>query len=228
MAEVGSILIVDDEESFLRPTADLLRREGYECDCVTDIKTAKRMLGNEHYDLLIADIKMQGNWDLEFIKELPTIVEGLPAILVTGYPSLNSAIQSIELPVVAYLIKPFELNELLESVRKAITGRQLQIKAKQMERTLQNIADELEEVGIVTEVDTSTHQPDSLKGLDNLTHREWKTSPPTCWPACRSYSPCLSPKSPHGQKPFEVYVSKLGVRSQTELLEFLRSLTPAK
>jgi CheY-like chemotaxis protein len=117
MAELARILIADDEPTFLRSTADLLIREGYECDTAPDARTAAEMLEREDYDLLIADIKMPGNPDLEFIRGMPQIARGLPVILVTGYPSLATAIQSVELPVVAYLVKPFELPELIEHVQ---------------------------------------------------------------------------------------------------------------
>ncbi|MCI0692942.1 response regulator [candidate division KSB1 bacterium] len=64
------------------------------------------MLGKNRYDLLIADIKMPGNDELEFIEEPPAIAEGLPVILVTGYPSLNTAIKSTRLHVAGYMMKP--------------------------------------------------------------------------------------------------------------------------
>ena len=120
MPESGKILLADDEQTFLRSTADLLREEGYECDCSPDGRAVVEMLKKEEYDLLIADIKMPGNSELELIQELPRIAEGLPVILVTGYPSLNSAIRSIQLPVVSYLIKPIEFDELLAQIRTSI------------------------------------------------------------------------------------------------------------
>ena len=120
MAKLGRILIVDVEETFLHSTADLLRKEGYECDCVLDAKTAVEILRKTRYDLLIAVIKIPGNSDLEVIKELPQIAAGLPVILVTDNPPLNSAIQSIQPLVVAYLLKPFELNDLLVQVKDAM------------------------------------------------------------------------------------------------------------
>jgi CheY-like chemotaxis protein len=102
-------LIADDEETFLLSTADLLRREGYHCDCAPDGKRAAEMLGKGEYDLLIADIKMPGNGNLELVREMPRLAEGLPVILVTGYPSLKTAMESFQLPVAAYLPKPVEL-----------------------------------------------------------------------------------------------------------------------
>jgi len=120
MPELGRILLADDELTFLRSTAELLREEGYECDCSPDGRAVVEMLKKEEYDLLIADIKMPGNSELELIHELPRIAEGLPVILVTGYPSLNSAIRSMQLPVVSYLVKPLEFDELLAQIRTSI------------------------------------------------------------------------------------------------------------
>ena len=120
MGELGRILVADDEETFLQSTADLLRREGYDCDCVPDAATAIEKLKNTKYDLLIADIKMPGNPELELINDLPKVAEGMPAILVTGYPSQHSAIQAIGLPVAAYLVKPLDFEKLLEQINGAI------------------------------------------------------------------------------------------------------------
>ncbi len=171
MVEPRRILIADDEETFLYSTADILRREGYDCSCASDARAATEMLRMESYDLLIADIKMQGNADLEFIKALPQIADGMPVILVTGYPSLNSAIESIQLPVVAYLVKPFELNELLVRVKDVITGKGL-FKTRRLEKALQKIANDLEEVGALTGANTSTTGLNTLNGLHALTQRE--------------------------------------------------------
>ncbi len=120
MAELGRILIADDEETFLHSTARLLHREGYQCACASDGTAVAEMLGAADYDLLIADIRMPGNEELELIRDLPDLAKGMPVILVTGYPSLHSAIHSIQLPVVAYMLKPMDFKELLAEVRSAI------------------------------------------------------------------------------------------------------------
>ncbi len=120
MNERNRILIADDEQTFLEAHADLLRDEGYECDCATDAAAAKALLRKKQYDLLIADIKMPGNEELDFIEELPAIVEGLPVILVTGYPSLNTAIKAAGLSVAGYLVKPVPIDEFLKLVRQSV------------------------------------------------------------------------------------------------------------
>ena len=125
MSDLGRILIADDEETFSDSTADLLRKEGYHCDCAPNAAIATEILRKSVYDLLIADIKMPGNFQLEFIKEVPKIVKELPVILVTGYPTLDTAIQSFGLPVVAYLVKPFEFNVLFSHVQTTIKNSRI-------------------------------------------------------------------------------------------------------
>jgi len=137
MPEVGRILIADDEETFLKSTGDLLHREGYDCDCVPDATAAIEKLKENQYDLLIADIKMPGNPDLELIQDLSNIAEGMPAILVTGYPSQRSAIQAIHLPVVAYLVKPIDFEELLAQAKAAVEKSRLYRAVANTKRRLQ-------------------------------------------------------------------------------------------
>jgi len=116
MHERGRVLIADDEETFLTATADLLRDEGYKCDCVTSAPEAAEMIKQNSYDVFIADIKMPGNANLEFIAQLSELAEGLPVILVTGYPSLETAVSSIRHRVAAYMVKPLDFDKLLEHV----------------------------------------------------------------------------------------------------------------
>lgn len=137
MVKLGRILIADDEEVFLQSTADLLRREGYECDCVQNATEATEKLSNNNYDLLIADIKMPGNAELELIKNISNTFECVQVILVTGYPMLNSAIQSIELRVEAYLVKPFDFEDLLGHVHIAIDRSCIYRSVRSMKQRLQ-------------------------------------------------------------------------------------------
>lgn len=115
--EPGRILFADDEEVFLHATAELLRDEGYRCDCARDVQEALAWLRRRRYDLLITDIKMPGNPNLELIREVQHLAANLPVIVVTGYPSLDSAIHSVHLPVVAYLVKPLDFETFMDTVR---------------------------------------------------------------------------------------------------------------
>jgi len=122
----GRVLIADDEEIFLLATADLLRAEGYTVDCAQDVAQAQRLLRENSYDLLVSDIHMPGNPDLDLLKHIPESNQGLPVILVTGYPSAETAIQAIDLNALTYLVKPLEFKDLLERVREGIKQRRIQ------------------------------------------------------------------------------------------------------
>jgi DNA-binding NarL/FixJ family response regulator len=149
MAELGRILIADDEELFTHSTAALLRREGYECACAPDAATVAAMLREDTYDLLIADIKMPGNRDLELIRELPRLAEELSVILVTGYPSLQSAIQAIQLPVVAYLVKPLAFDALQAEVQSGIERSRTYRAVRSLQQRVQGWYQDLEELSQV-------------------------------------------------------------------------------
>lgn len=120
MKKTGNILIADDETTFLESTADLLRLEGYRCVCAGDAHQALERLRQERFDLLIADIRMPGNHDLALVKEIARQGESLAIILATGYPNVHSAIDAVNLSVSAYLVKPFDCDELFDHVDKAI------------------------------------------------------------------------------------------------------------
>lgn len=116
----GRILIADDEPTFLTSTAELLRREGFTVDTVEDAQGALSAIAAQPYDLLITDLEMPGNADLDLVQQVASISGGLPIIIITGFPSVRSAVASIELPVAAYLVKPVHFPELLKRVSAAV------------------------------------------------------------------------------------------------------------
>ncbi|MCE2902932.1 MAG: response regulator [Gemmatimonas sp.] len=116
----GRILIADDEPTFLASTAELLRREGFTVDTVEEGAAALAAISAAPYDLLITDLEMPGNADLDLVRQVAHVSGGLPIILITGFPSVRSAVMSIELPVTAYLVKPVHFPDLLARVTSAV------------------------------------------------------------------------------------------------------------
>jgi len=148
MAELAHILLADDEATFLDATSELLRKAGYVCDCAKDAMGAAELLKIKEYDLLISDIKMPGNADLKLIRDLPQIAAGLPVILVTGYPSLDTAIKAVELSIVAYLIKPLRIEVLLQNVQSALARSRSSRSIRRTRSRLQEIRQELEQLDL--------------------------------------------------------------------------------
>jgi len=115
----GSILIADDEETFRVSTCRLLQRQGFDCLGAGDADEAVGRLRRRRFDLLVADIRMPHNPDLRLVRRSNELDPHMSVVLVTGYPSMDTAIRSVELSVAAYLRKPLDHEELLEHARAA-------------------------------------------------------------------------------------------------------------
>jgi len=164
MVLLNSILLVDDEASFRESTAELLRNDGYRCDASPDAQNALDRLLARSYDLVIADIHMPGNRNLELVEEIQRRSPELPVILVTGYPSTETAINSIHLPVAAYMTKPFPYEELCRQVRETIVGSHGHRTIARVREQLHQCLEELESVqqfGTTTEAGNITRVPHS-------------------------------------------------------------------
>lgn len=120
----SAILLADDDEVFRTPLARLLGRDGFDVVCVEDSAGAIKALREREFDLLISDIHMPGNAHLELIRELPQVVRGLPVILMTGYPGLDTAISAVGLAVTAYVTKPVVYADFFRLVTEAVGRRQ--------------------------------------------------------------------------------------------------------
>ncbi len=163
------ILIADDEQTFLFSTAALLRKEGYACDCATDGITAKERLQSAKYDLLISDIKMNGNSELELIRDISRQCPWMAVILVTGYPSVGTAIRSIQLPVAAYLVKPFEFRELLDQIELALRGTGFYRAFQDLRRHVADWSKNLQEMGKTESLPHGMNSPSVMSSFMLLT-----------------------------------------------------------
>ena len=141
----GRILIADDEETFLQTTAELLRREGFTVSTAADAPTALTAVREGDFDLVISDLEMPGNADLRLVRDLAVEAGGLPVIVITGFPSTDSAIASIDLPVAAYLRKPLDWTDLLARIETAIGRFRVYRSMRRTEEQLEALRDEFRE-----------------------------------------------------------------------------------
>ena len=106
MGSQGTILLADDEDTFLEATKDLLEEEGYVCHGVRNASELSAALKAGQFDLLITDLNMPGNHIMDKVGELREQSKIMPVIVVTGYPSVPTAVESVRLNVLEYMIKP--------------------------------------------------------------------------------------------------------------------------
>jgi len=114
------ILIADDEPLFRMTTSQLLRKAGYDCVEVPDGVAALERLHRERFDLILSDLNMPGNFKLELLHEGRNRWPTTPMIVITGVPSLPTAIESVRLGIADYLLKPVKYDDLLSSVRRVL------------------------------------------------------------------------------------------------------------
>jgi DNA-binding response OmpR family regulator len=116
----GGVLIADDDPQFSEALELFLGKSGFHCARAPDVPSALRLAQQEEFDLVISDLEMPGNENMALVRNLQAIRPGLPTIMITGHPTIESATASVRLPVLAYLTKPPDLKELLELVRQGI------------------------------------------------------------------------------------------------------------
>ncbi|QDT54253.1 Transcriptional regulatory protein ZraR [Caulifigura coniformis] len=116
------ILVADDEPLFLRTTVSLLEKAGFECRGAPHGHAALEMLQREKFDLILSDLDMPGNSQLEVLHRSRETWPDIPLVVITGAPSLPSAIESLRLGIADYLLKPVKYDDLLQVVRKALTN----------------------------------------------------------------------------------------------------------
>jgi DNA-binding response OmpR family regulator len=144
MNNFGSILLVDDDETFRESTSRLLCRQGFICRSASDGPEAAQVLQGQRFDVMIADVRMPNNPDLWIVRTAKQRDEKMAVILVTGFPSEETAIRSIQLSVLAYLTKPVNFEELLRYVRTAVRHSWNRCTLTAVQERLKNCLAELE------------------------------------------------------------------------------------
>jgi DNA-binding NtrC family response regulator len=124
----GSILLVDDEEKILKALGRALREAGHDVVETASAREAQRLLSERTFDLLIVDNVMPEMTGLELIREYLAVApdgERPQILMMTAHATVESAIEAMKLGALDYLQKPFEIDELLVVVRRALDHQRL-------------------------------------------------------------------------------------------------------
>jgi DNA-binding NtrC family response regulator len=114
------ILIVDDDKEIARSLSMVLESEGYQTEAANTIKEAIQKSYENYYNLAILDIKLPDGEGTSLLQKLREISPRTLKIMLTGYPMLKNAVDSLNDGAVAYLIKPVDLEKLLKTIRNKI------------------------------------------------------------------------------------------------------------
>jgi len=124
MTEPTRILVIDDEESIRKSLAAILEEEGYIVDTAENGKVAIEKSRAKAYNLALIDIRLP---DMSGVQLLTSLKETLPKtvkIIITGYPSLENAVEAVNKGGDGYLIKPFDMDKLLGMIKEHLRKQQ--------------------------------------------------------------------------------------------------------
>ena len=115
-----SILIVDDDVNLCQALNDELREVGYQTEFVHDGDRALASLSERLFDLVLLDLKMPGKDGFEVLKEMSEKKIDSKVIVLTAYADVKSAIDSAKMGASDFISKPYDLDELLITIRKVL------------------------------------------------------------------------------------------------------------
>jgi CheY-like chemotaxis protein/glycine cleavage system H lipoate-binding protein len=121
---VAKILCVDDEDVILDSFRKILVLDGYSVDTVTKGQEALKLIQSHHYDFVFTDLKMPEMDGVEVTKAVKHLRPDIDVIIITGYASVETAVETMKYGAMDYVQKPFTDEELLAFVKKAVIKRQ--------------------------------------------------------------------------------------------------------
>ena len=117
---MNTILIVDDEPNYLIVISELLKEESYEVLTAQSGEDGLKIVEETDLDLVLTDMRMPGMGGLEFLKAIKKYNKDLPVIMITAFGEVEKAVVAMKAGAYNYLAKPFNNEELLVNIRKAI------------------------------------------------------------------------------------------------------------
>ncbi len=117
------LLIVDDEEDFLKSIAERLGMRDFDVTTATEGKIAVKAAKKGKFDVAILDMKMPGMDGMELLQILKKKHKFLEVIILTGHGAIDSAVEATKLGAYSYLEKPYDFEKLLEVLKQAYEAR---------------------------------------------------------------------------------------------------------
>jgi NADH-quinone oxidoreductase subunit E len=124
------ILVVEDETIMRESLRDWLTDAGYHVETAEDGEKAMSTLAKQDFGLIIIDLRLPRQDGLEVLRQAKSKQSQLKGIVITAYPSVQSAVEAMKEGAVDYMTKPCDLNQLEETIRKVLGPIQVEIKQK--------------------------------------------------------------------------------------------------
>lgn len=118
MGERARILVVDDDESVRKVLATILEEKGYVVDTAENGKEAIQKSKTKFYNLALLDIRLLDMEGTELLTAMKETTPKMIKIIMTGYPSLQNAIETVNKGADAYMLKPLNMDDALRTIKE--------------------------------------------------------------------------------------------------------------
>lgn len=129
----ANVLLIDDEEQFLKVLGERLETRGLKVNTVTSGEDALTLIDDKNYDAIVLDLAMPGIDGIETLKLLKEKNPDLEIIMLTGHATVQKGVEAMKLGAEDFLEKPVELSVLLERISEAKNKRILILEKKSQE-----------------------------------------------------------------------------------------------
>jgi DNA-binding NtrC family response regulator len=125
------VLVIDDEQIVLDSVKKILTQENYEVDMAVSSRKGLDLATGRDYDLVLSDIRMPEIGGMRVLRDIKRAKPHLPVVIITGYATVQSAVQAMKLGATEYIEKPFTPEELVQAVNSAIESSSRQTPEEQ-------------------------------------------------------------------------------------------------
>ena len=129
--EMKPVLIVEDEAIMRESLRDWLRDEGYEVDTAEEGEEALEKIGEKEFGVAVLDLRLPGRDGLEVLREATAQNPKLKGIIITAYPSVETAVEAMKMGAVDYMVKPFAPDALEKAIQEILGPVQVKIKPQE-------------------------------------------------------------------------------------------------
>jgi DNA-binding NtrC family response regulator len=138
MEYTAKVLVVDDETIALKNLEHVMKKEGYEVVGTTSGPNALKILEGQEFDVVLTDLKMEKVDGMQILKRCKELYPDTEVIMITGYASLESAVQTMKHGAFYYVAKPFKLDEVRMVVKEAIAKVRLKKENRELREQIES------------------------------------------------------------------------------------------
>lgn len=139
MDKDARIIVVDDDENIRKVLTAILEDEGYIVEQAATAKAALQMTERKVYNLALIDIRLPDMEGIELLSKIKPTTPKMRKIVVTGFPTMQNAVEAVNRNADAYVLKPFNVKKVLELI-----GQQLDKQQEEIRFSQQRVADFIE------------------------------------------------------------------------------------